>query len=84
MRAWAARRPGEVGPFKVQNMVGSRFFDLKLRLGQPYVYVHQGDCEHILVVTDLRCPALPPSGRSLHSAALNSTIALLFLFPLSD
>ncbi|EEC17095.1 conserved hypothetical protein [Ixodes scapularis] len=32
----------------------ARFVDLELRLGYPYVYLHQGHCEHLLVFSDLR------------------------------
>ncbi|EJW74214.1 hypothetical protein WUBG_14881, partial [Wuchereria bancrofti] len=28
--------------------------DLVCRLGYPYVYVHQGNCEHVFFFTDLR------------------------------
>ena len=35
-------------------MESVKFEDLKLRIGQPYVYMHQGDCEHVLTFTDLR------------------------------
>ena len=35
-------------------METTHFIDLTARLGQPYVYVHQGDCEHIVVLSDLR------------------------------
>lgn len=30
------------------------FDDLNFRLGQPYLYVHQGDCEHMVIFTDIR------------------------------
>ncbi|KAJ2219650.1 hypothetical protein IWW45_009286, partial [Coemansia sp. RSA 485] len=35
-------------------MDGARFLDLSIRLKQPYTFVHQGDCEHIMIFTDLR------------------------------
>ncbi|KAJ2082972.1 hypothetical protein H4R24_001166 [Coemansia sp. RSA 988] len=35
-------------------MDGTRFLDLSIRLKQPYTFVHQGDCEHVMVFTDLR------------------------------
>ncbi|KAJ1734607.1 hypothetical protein LPJ61_000989 [Coemansia biformis] len=35
-------------------MDGARFLDLSIRLKQPYTFVHQGDCEHIMMFTDLR------------------------------
>ncbi|KAJ1801179.1 hypothetical protein LPJ59_000503 [Coemansia sp. RSA 2399] len=35
-------------------MDGARFLDLSIRLKQPYLFVHQGDCEHVMMVTDMR------------------------------
>ncbi|KAJ2359721.1 hypothetical protein H4S02_012166, partial [Coemansia sp. RSA 2611] len=35
-------------------MDGARFLDLSLRLRQPYIFMHQGDCEHVMMFTDLR------------------------------
>ena len=43
-----------MGPFQATSMQGVRFQDLTIRLGQPYLYVHQGNCEHLLVFSDLR------------------------------
>jgi len=51
---WAKRRSDEVGPFTSACMHETRFVDLKLRLGQPYVYIHQGHCEHLIIFSDLR------------------------------
>lgn len=30
------------------------FDKLNIRLGHPYLFVHQGDCEHLMVFSDLR------------------------------
>lgn len=30
------------------------FNDLHIKLGFPYLYCHQGDCEHVVVITDIR------------------------------
>lgn len=30
------------------------FNDLNIKLGFPYLYCHQGDCEHVVVITDIR------------------------------
>lgn len=43
-----------VGPFSVAKMEGTKFIDLEIQLGLPYVYQHQGHCEHMLVFSDLR------------------------------
>ncbi|GMS84172.1 hypothetical protein PENTCL1PPCAC_6347, partial [Pristionchus entomophagus] len=42
------------GPTKVESMSGITILDLTLRLGQPYMFMHSGNCEHILTFTDLR------------------------------
>ncbi|KAK3590277.1 hypothetical protein CHS0354_016430, partial [Potamilus streckersoni] len=49
---WAKER--NLGLMESQQMEESIFLDLKLRLGQPYVYVHQGDCEHLIIFSDIR------------------------------
>ena len=35
-------------------MEETKFEDLKIKLGYPYVYTHQGNCEHLLIFRDLR------------------------------
>ncbi|KAG7165822.1 snRNA-activating protein complex subunit 3-like [Homarus americanus] len=35
-------------------MQETTFLDLELRLGYPYVYLHLGNCEHIITFTDVR------------------------------
>lgn len=52
---WAASDPArEIGPFQSKCMESTTFADLEIRLGYPYVYQHQGKCEHLMVFTDLR------------------------------
>jgi len=51
---WAKDPHRGIGPFSSQRMEMAHFIHLTARLGQPYVYVHQGDCEHIIVFSDLR------------------------------
>jgi len=41
------RKKKDFGEFYVKDMAGVKIIDFKLRLGQPYVYVHQGFCEHL-------------------------------------
>ncbi|XP_077460983.1 snRNA-activating protein complex subunit 3 [Stigmatopora argus] len=36
------------------KMEDTTFEDLKIKLGFPYLYCHQGDCEHIVIITDAR------------------------------
>lgn len=35
-------------------MEDTRFIDLKVKVGFPYLYCHQGDCEHLVIITDVR------------------------------
>jgi len=52
---WANSYPDmEIGPFQTRLMEETSFVDLHLRLGYPYVYQHQGFCEHLLVFQDIR------------------------------
>lgn len=41
-------------PVEATKMDGIKIIDLKLRLGQPYVFQHSGNCEHLLIFHDLR------------------------------
>ncbi|XP_058218708.1 snRNA-activating protein complex subunit [Rhododendron vialii] len=40
--------------FRAVEMQKTRFCDLSFRVGAGYVYCHQGDCKHIIVVRDMR------------------------------
>lgn len=51
---WAKHPNRGIGPFSNERMETAHFIDLTARIGQPYVYVHQGDCEHIIILSDLR------------------------------
>ncbi|KAI1722907.1 snRNA-activating protein complex subunit 3 [Ditylenchus destructor] len=53
IREFMARKT-DFGPHEVKDIADVRIIDLKLRLGQPYLYQHQGKCEHLLVFSDLR------------------------------
>lgn len=35
-------------------MEDTSFYDLKIKVGFPYLYTHQGDCEHVIILTDVR------------------------------
>lgn len=54
----AIRKWGDGEGFKfgdVIDMENTRFADLKpFRLGYPYLYLHQGTCEHLIIFTDAR------------------------------
>uniref|UniRef100_A0A0B6ZLB7 snRNA-activating protein complex subunit 3 n=1 Tax=Arion vulgaris TaxID=1028688 RepID=A0A0B6ZLB7_9EUPU len=36
------------------NMAETSFFDLTIRLGHHYLFMHQGNCEHSVLFTDMR------------------------------
>ncbi|KAG8365318.1 hypothetical protein BUALT_Bualt18G0092200 [Buddleja alternifolia] len=40
--------------FRGLHMQTIRFCDLKFRLGAGYLYCHQGDCKHVIVLRDMR------------------------------
>lgn len=50
---WASQSGRGIGPFK-KSTIDQKISDLTIRLGYPYLYVHQGNCEHLLVFSDLR------------------------------
>ncbi|XP_057795139.1 snRNA-activating protein complex subunit-like isoform X1 [Salvia miltiorrhiza] len=40
--------------FKSLHMQSTRFCDLNFQLGSGYLYCHQGDCKHLIVIRDMR------------------------------
>ncbi|CAH8355510.1 unnamed protein product [Eruca vesicaria subsp. sativa] len=40
--------------FGSAEMQRTRFCDLRFRLGASYLYCHQGDCKHMIVIRDMR------------------------------
>ena len=52
IRKWADTHG--LGPFKTALMEKTKFEDLTVRMGYPYVYQHQGNCEHLIVFSDAR------------------------------
>ncbi|KAM7394377.1 hypothetical protein PAMP_021184 [Pampus punctatissimus] len=36
------------------KMEETQLVDLKVKVGFPYLYCHQGDCEHLVIITDVR------------------------------
>ncbi|TVU36097.1 hypothetical protein EJB05_18013 [Eragrostis curvula] len=43
-----------VPEFKSEKMQRIRFSDLQFRLGAGYLYCHQGNCKHMIVIRDMR------------------------------
>uniref|UniRef100_A0A182NFY9 snRNA-activating protein complex subunit 3 n=1 Tax=Anopheles dirus TaxID=7168 RepID=A0A182NFY9_9DIPT len=58
IRKWAERQ-SLIGELNSQRMEQTRFGDLKFRIGYPQVYQHQGNCEHLFVISE--CRLLAPS-----------------------
>ncbi|XP_060820158.1 snRNA-activating protein complex subunit 3 [Bombus pascuorum] len=50
---WAQRRP-KLGPFETTLMEHCTLDSLCVRFGFPWVYKHQGGCEHLIVFSDAR------------------------------
>uniref|UniRef100_A0A182K2P9 snRNA-activating protein complex subunit 3 n=1 Tax=Anopheles christyi TaxID=43041 RepID=A0A182K2P9_9DIPT len=53
VRKWAERQ-SLIGELKTKRMEDTRFIDLQFRLGYPQLYQHQGNCEHLFVISDCR------------------------------
>ncbi|XP_059512610.1 snRNA-activating protein complex subunit 3 isoform X2 [Myotis daubentonii] len=51
---WSEAHDRGYGKFKTAKMEDFTFNDLNIKLGFPYLYCHQGDCEHVVVITDIR------------------------------
>ena len=51
---WALEPGRGIGPFVARDMSSVQLADLPFQLGYPYLYVHQGDCEHWIVFKDMK------------------------------
>ncbi|XP_063770145.1 snRNA-activating protein complex subunit 3 [Pseudophryne corroboree] len=51
---WAESRDRGHGKFQMAKMEDFTLNDLHIKIGFPYLYCHQGDCEHIVTITDIR------------------------------
>ncbi|XP_006307426.2 snRNA-activating protein complex subunit isoform X1 [Capsella rubella] len=40
--------------FRTADMHSTRFCDLRFRVGASYLYCHQGDCKHMIIIRDMR------------------------------
>jgi len=54
IREFMAEEPYGIRAHVSRSMEGVRISELTLRLGQPYLFQHQGNCEHLLLFSDLR------------------------------
>ncbi|CAK9295498.1 unnamed protein product [Gordionus sp. m RMFG-2023] len=51
---WTSDPSIKSGPYLSQTMESTKFDDLEIVLGKPYMYLHQGDCQHLFIFSDLR------------------------------
>ncbi|XP_055488619.1 snRNA-activating protein complex subunit 3 [Leucoraja erinacea] len=51
---WAESHDRGYGKFHTAKMENYTFNDMCIKVGYPYLYCHQGDCEHIVIITDVR------------------------------
>ncbi|XP_003216487.3 snRNA-activating protein complex subunit 3 isoform X1 [Anolis carolinensis] len=51
---WAESRNRGYANLQSVKMEDYTFKDLNIKVGFPYLYCHQGDCEHIVIITDIR------------------------------
>ncbi|XP_058788826.1 uncharacterized protein LOC131662869 [Phymastichus coffea] len=49
---WAQTR--NLGPYKTAKMEETTVASIAMRFGYPWVYQHQGDCEHLITFSDVR------------------------------
>ncbi|XP_046403513.1 snRNA-activating protein complex subunit 3-like [Ischnura elegans] len=54
VREWMKGLPGDFEDITAKPMDTAKLEDLNIRLGYPYVFVHQGSCEHLIVFSDAR------------------------------
>uniref|UniRef100_UPI00398F1055 snRNA-activating protein complex subunit 3 n=1 Tax=Pristiophorus japonicus TaxID=55135 RepID=UPI00398F1055 len=51
---WAESHDRGYGKFHTAKMEDYTFNDMYIKVGFPYLYGHQGDCEHLIIITDIR------------------------------
>ncbi|XP_014219397.1 snRNA-activating protein complex subunit 3 isoform X2 [Copidosoma floridanum] len=52
IRDWMSLK--KLGSYKIAKMEETRIDSLKMKFGFPWVYQHQGDCEHLICFSDAR------------------------------
>jgi hypothetical protein len=55
------------GKLDLKLMQETTFNDIAVRLGAHYVFTHDGNCEHVMVVSDIRYQVLPLTARTFTS-----------------
>uniref|UniRef100_A0A8C8ZGV4 snRNA-activating protein complex subunit 3 n=1 Tax=Prolemur simus TaxID=1328070 RepID=A0A8C8ZGV4_PROSS len=51
---WSESHDRGCGKFQTVRVEDFTFSDLHIKLGFPYLHWHQGDCEHVVVITDIK------------------------------
>ncbi|EMP34063.1 snRNA-activating protein complex subunit 3 [Chelonia mydas] len=51
---WSESHDRGYGNLQSAKMEDYTFNDLSIKVGFPYLFCHQGDCEHIIIITDIR------------------------------
>lgn len=51
--AWLRKKHPET-VYTTRAMEETRFIDLEIKVGAHYLYCHKGDCEHVLVIENVR------------------------------
>ena len=52
---WAKENPKmKLGPFVHRKMEGSTVAEIEIRFGYPYVFMHLGNCEHLITFIEAR------------------------------
>ncbi|NXU48041.1 SNPC3 protein, partial [Turnix velox] len=51
---WSESHDRGYGILQSVKMEDYMFNDLSLKIGFPYLFCHQGNCEHIIIITDIR------------------------------
>ena len=52
--ALVSAQHGVLGPYRVEDMPNVRFDQLFIRIGSIYSFLHQADCEHRFMISDVR------------------------------
>lgn len=52
VKRWAKDKKLDL--YATEQMEQTKFSSIKFRLGYPYLYKHQGSCEHLIIFTDAR------------------------------
>ncbi|CAG7826655.1 unnamed protein product [Allacma fusca] len=82
LKVWASRaRKRPVGPFNNGSIEDTRIIDLIFKHGFPYLFVHHGNCEHLLVIEQVRLlNSLDSPLRSSYPIILKSNFKTVYCY----